>query len=104
MQRYPDIAGLPLALRPYAYSLTYSYLILHSTRAMKSSTLLAALLSGSMCFSQPLETSPAQHVDGDIVASSNEAELDKRAIDWTQIVISAACVRICPGGVSLIRN
>jgi hypothetical protein len=72
---------------------------------MKSFTLLAVLLSSRICFSMPLETSLetslAQHIDGDVVEFSNETELDKRTIEWTQLALSAACVRICPSRLSL---
>jgi hypothetical protein len=72
---------------------------------MKYSTLFTVLLSSRICFSMPLETSletsQIQHVDGDVVGSSHQTELDKRQFDWTQLALSAACVRICPSGLSL---
>jgi hypothetical protein len=57
---------------------------------MKTSTLLAALYYASLGFSVPLERSQAP----DVTTKEDVAKLDKRALNYYDIVISAGCVSI----------
>jgi hypothetical protein len=69
---------------------------------MRSPALLAVVLSSSIAFSLPLESPPAQHINNTEVELSKYADLHKRAMNWYDITISAACVCIYRYIVGLI--